>query len=156
MTFTAMELRNIISFETAKLLQKKMDEESFTKIGSYYYDYCWVWDSHLENYVLGYYHEINSQAEYNNSNLYIAPTIYNLQAVFREKHGIHIKVDPNLEGGWTYKTESLISEKDIPVFQGDKSSEDIVPHEGLSGGSFATYELALEAAEYELLTLMHY
>lgn len=149
-------MRNTISFETAKLLQKKMDEGNFTKIGSYYYDYCWVWHPRFKKYVLASLREFYFSRDYGMDYSFIAPTIYNLQAVFREKHGIHIKVDPTAEGDWTYKTVAVISEKDIPVFQGERSSEDIediIPHEGLSGGSFATYELALESGLYELLKL---
>lgn len=156
-------MQEVVSFETALKLKKlgfSYIEDTMSK-SFYEPNYMWYVNHRTEGYITVGSFAIDctpeGHAQYlitEETPLIPAPTIYDLQAVFREKHGIHIKVDPDLEGGWTYKTESVISEKDGPAFRGEKSSEDIIPHEGIVGGTFSTYELALEAAEYELLEQM--
>jgi hypothetical protein len=49
---------------------------------------------------------------------YTAPTQSELQRWLREKYGIHIVLIPTVTSNWTYKTITIMSERDNDVIIG--------------------------------------
>lgn len=133
----------LIDFLTAVLAKEK----GFNKVevNSYF---------HLnEGYKLGYalcYSEVLNQTK----TCLLAPTQSLLQKWIRELHGIHILIIPTITGNWTYKTVTVISERDEDVIKGIKSVSDVPPYKEVCGYDFSTYELTLEDALYEALKLI--
>lgn len=87
----------------------------------------------------------------NQPHLASAPTQSLLQKWIREKHGIHIVIIPTIESFWTYKTVTVISEKDSGIIKGISSVSDLPPYIDVCGYDFSTYETALEDALFESL-----
>ena len=82
------------------------------------------------------------------------PTQTLLQRWIRETHGIHIVIIPTVTSFWTYKTVTVISDRDDDVIKGIKSVSDLPPYKEVCGYDFNTYEDALEDALFEALKLI--
>jgi|AntRauTorcE11897_2_1112592.scaffolds.fasta_scaffold01327_13 hypothetical protein len=72
------------------------------------------------------------------------PTQSVLHKWLREKHGIYICIIPTVTASWTFKTITVISERD----------SDLPPYKNVSGEYFSTYEEALETGLLEVLSLI--
>lgn len=83
---------------------------------------------------------------------YKYPTQDKLHKWLREKHGLHIIVIPTVTGDWTYKTVTVLSERDNDVILGIKSVSDLPPYTNVCGYDFSTYEDALEDGLTHCLT----
>ena len=82
------------------------------------------------------------------------PTQSLLQRWIRDIHGIHIIIIPTVTSSWTYKTVSVISQRDDDVINGIKSVSDLPPYKEVCGYDFNTFEDALEDALFESLKLV--
>jgi len=87
--------------------------------------------------------------------IYSAPTQSLLQKWLREVHGIHIVIIPTVTSYWTYKTLTVLSERDNDIIKGIKSVSDLPPYDNVCGEDFSTYELALEDALQKSLILIN-
>lgn len=86
---------------------------------------------------------------------YYAATQSLLQTWLRNIHGIHIVMIPTVTSHWTYKTLTVLSERDNDVIKGLKSVSDLPPYDNVCGEDFSTYELALEDALQKSLILIN-
>ena len=77
-----------------------------------------------------------------------------LQKWLRETYGIHIVIIPTVTSFWTYKTVTVISDRDDDVIKGIKSVSDLPPYKEVCGYDFNVYEDALEDALFEALKLI--
>lgn len=85
----------------------------------------------------------------------LAPTQSFLQKWIREKHGIHMVIIPTITGNWTYKTVTVISERDNDYISGIKDVSDLPPYNNVCGYDFSTYENCLEDALVESLKMIN-
>mgnify|MGYP003565150177 FL=1 len=133
----------LITFETAKLAKEKGFDNKSQK-GYYKHGdinlLLWI-DS--ENY--------NNQKDF----LCEASTQSLLQKWLREVHGIHIVIIPTVTSHWTYKTLTVLSERDNDIIKGIKSVSDLPPYDNVCGEDFSTYESALEDALQKSLILIN-
>lgn len=79
------------------------------------------------------------------------PTQSFLAKWLRDKHGIHILIIPTVTTAWTFKTITVLSERDNDVIIGLKSVSDLPPYKEVNGYDYSTYEQALEAGLLESL-----
>lgn len=131
----------LITFETARLAKEK----GFTLnvVGSHKYNY-FTESGELGVTSWGHLH-LDEPAEVPQSLL---------QKWLREKHGIHIVLIPTINAAWTYKTTTVLSERDEEVIIGIKDVGDLPPYKNVCGEDFSTYEKALERGLQEALKLI--
>lgn len=130
----------LVTFQTAKLAKEK----GF--IGKLFVEDWYNSEGHLYR---------DCKSCFFDRDIYIeAPTQSLLQKWLREEHGIHIILIPTITSDWTYKTTTVISERDNDVILGIKSVGDLPPYEGVFGEDFSTYEATLENALQAALKLI--
>ena len=132
-----------VSFETAKLAKQKKYPQMD------YLSYVLPDDKNKYPYLTGIH-----PCHFNSKKVFHAPTQTLLQRWLREIHGIHIVIIPTVTSFWTYKTVTVISERDDDVIKGIKSVSDLPPYKEVCGYDFNTYEDALEYALFESLKLI--
>lgn len=132
----------LISFDTAKLAKEKGFSYKFNAV---YWD-----DGELEEGIVGY-NRVVSKTE---QERYGAPTKSLLQKWLRDIHGIHIIIIPTVTSSWTYKTVTVISQRNEDVIKGIKNVSDLPPYKEVCGYDFNNFEDALEDALFESLKLI--
>lgn len=149
----------LITFETAKLAKEKGFNIPQNKMYSYGKDMFEYIDK--VRFYDGIKYEC-SETPYNwnddksptSTKYFSAPTQSLLQKWLREKHGIHIVLIPTINAAWTYKTTTVLSERDEEVIIGIKDVGDLPPYKNVCGEDFSTYEKALERGLQEALKLI--
>lgn len=129
-------MEDYITLETSKLAKEKNYNEYCEK-GYYKYELI----DKEKVYLLW-----SDALGYGSTLVGYAPKQHELQKWLREKHGIHILIIPTVTAAWTYKTVTVISERDNDVIVGIKSVDDLPPYKNVCGEDFNTYEDALESA----------
>ena len=147
----------LISFETAKLAKEK----GYNKRSEYCFAETYAHDYECHHTGNEYTSEYKGPrllySEYigeHDNVICNAPPQHVLQKWLREIHGIHIVIIPTVTSFWTYKTVTVISERDNDVIKGIKSVSDLPPYKEVCGYDFNTYEDALEDALFESLKLI--
>ena len=104
-------------------------------------------------YVTNYVLDSDSYDDYVNESV-SAPTQSFLQKWLRDIHGIHIIIIPTVTSSWTYKTVTVISQRDEDVIKGIKNVSDLPPYKEVCGYDFSNFEDALEDALFKALKLI--
>lgn len=143
----------LISFETAKLAKEEGFNERVKK--SYSTDKK-VYEQHNRTLDLTtpIFDTDYLEKYWNSQDIFKAPTQSLLQKWLREKQGIHIVLIPTVNSNWTYKTTTVLSERDDEIIIGIKDVGDLPPYKDVCGEDFSTYEKALESGLQEALKLI--
>lgn len=148
--------KQVISFNTAQMLKD-------TPLNSWEYAtgcYCSEDTTYKRHYVNDMMVLVLHKGEKYNPDIVpeefklYAPTQSIVQRYLREKRGIHIVIIPTATASWTYKTVTVLSERDDDVIIGIKDVSEVPPYTEVCGYDFNTYEDALEDALQESLKLI--
>lgn len=82
------------------------------------------------------------------------PTLNYISSWIRVVHGIHILIIPTVTSCWTYKTITVITERDNDAIIGLKKVSDIPPYDNVCGEDFKTHDEALESALFEQMKII--
>jgi len=135
----------LISIETS-VLAKKMGFNEET-------EHAWrAWYGDINEYYDGRQDWNNPEWSASKSEEYFSrPTQTQLHKWIREKHGIYLLIIPTITANWTFKSVTVISERDDDVIKGIKSVSDLPPYSNVCGEDFSTPEKALESGLTEAL-----
>ena len=136
----------IISFKTAKLAKEAfVKDHTELKYSCICTGIYWLSDGKYDFEEKFIFHREHSVP---------APSQEALHKWLREKHGFHVICTPTVTSDWTFKSVTIVSDKENAVLKSIKSVSDVPPYKEVNGFDYSTYEKALEAGLREGLKLI--